>query len=416
MSLPPPTVERAPVASSRPSKADRFFTELLASVDVRVGGDRPWDITVRHPQAAARILADGSLGLGEAYMDGWWDCPRIDEMLLRILQGRLEERAGKRRLIALWITHLLLNRQSRRRAPQVGRVHYDLDVRLFEAMLDSRLAYSCGYWAHEGTLEEAQAAKLDLVCRKLGLRPGMRLLDIGCGWGSLVGYAAQHYGVHCVGITIAREQAEYARQRYAQLPIEIRVQDYRALHAAEGQRFDRVASIGMFEHVGHRNFDDFFDVVRRNLDPTGLCLLHTIGRNRRDTVPDPWMDRYIFPNHELPALSQIADACEGRFVIEDVENFGADYDHTLMHWYRRLEAAWPQLPMHDDERFRRMMRYYLLVCAATFRARINQLWQLVLSPVGVPGGYRRPGAGPGSGAYAPSPSERPVGDRTAQAG
>jgi cyclopropane-fatty-acyl-phospholipid synthase len=389
-------VTHASRAAPRRSKADDLFEELLAGVDVRIGGDRPWDLTVHHPDTANRILAEGSLGMGESYMDGWWDCPRIDELLLRILQGHLDERVGKARMLALGIANLLFNRQSQKRAWQVGRMHYDLDYRVFEAMLDERLNYSCGYWARASTLEQAQSDKLELTCRKLGLQAGMRLLDIGCGWGSLMGYAAENFGVECVGITISAEQAEYARRRYAHLPIEVRLQDYRAFNGDGRQRFDRIASIGMFEHVGHKNYRDFFATVARCLDAAGLCLLHTIGRRRSDTVPDPWIDRYIFPNHELPSLAQIAEACEGSFVIEDVENFGADYDRTLLAWHERLEAAWPALSLHHDERFRRMMRYYLLACAASFRARIDQLWQLVLSPAGVAGGYRRPAIADGS--------------------
>lgn len=385
-----PVARATSTTARRRSKVDQLFEELLASVDVRVGGERPWDITIHHPDTAARVFSDGSLGMGESYMDGWWDSPRIDELLLRILQGHLDDRVGKARVIALHLLDRLVNRQSPQRAWQVGRAHYDLDHRIFEAMLDDRLNYSCGYWARATTLDQAQTDKLELTCRKLGLRAGMRLLDIGCGWGSLMGYAAEHFGVTCVGITISTEQAQYVRQRYAHLPVEVHLQDYRTFNDSGSLRFDRIASIGMFEHVGHKNYRDFFSMALRSLDGTGLMLLHTIGRRRSDTAPDPWIDRYVFPNHELPSLAQITAACEGRFLIEDLENFGADYDRTLMSWHARLEAAWPALSGQHDERFRRMMRFYLLACAASFRARIDQLWQIVLSPSGVAGGYRRP--------------------------
>ena len=213
----------------------------------------------------------------------------------------------------------------------------------------------------------------------------MRLLDIGCGWGSLMGYAAAHYGVACVGVTVSREQVEWARQRYAGLPVEFRLQDYREVD----ERFDRIASVGMFEHVGHKNYRVFMSAVLRCLQPDGLFLLHTIGKNTRRGAIDPWVDRDIFPNGELPSVGQIGDALDDLFVVEDLHNFGADYDRTLMAWHANFEAAWPQFSERLGERFRRMWRYYLLSSAGAFRARDIQLWQWVLSPRGVEGGYRR---------------------------
>jgi cyclopropane-fatty-acyl-phospholipid synthase len=256
-------------------------------------------------------------------------------------------------------------------------------------MLDSRMTYTCGYWAKATNLEDAQAAKLDLICRKLGLRPGMRLLDIGCGWGSLMKFAARHYGVSCVGLTISREQAAHIWENREGLPIETHLGDYRAFNPAGRESFDRIASVGMFEHVGRKNHESFFDMAGRSLKGDGLFLLHTIGKNQRRAGTDPWMDRYIFPNGELPSLGEIADRSESRFVVEDVHNFGADYDRTLMAWHARFDAAWPRFVEAQGERFGRMWSYYLLACAGTFRARTTQLWQVVLSPGGVHSGYHR---------------------------
>jgi cyclopropane-fatty-acyl-phospholipid synthase len=379
---------------ARRSASLALVEQLFASADIRVNGDRPWDIVIHDPRTAGRLLADGSLGLGESYMDGWWDCAELDRMLVQVLQARLEERVSRRRLIALSLANRLLNRQSRRRSWQVGQVHYDLGQPLFAAMLDRRMAYSCGYWARASSLEEAQAQKLERVCRKLGLQAGMRLLDIGCGWGSLMRYAAERFGVHCVGLTVSAEQVKYVQATCAGLPIEVQLQDYRDFGRGGEDHFDRIASIGMFEHVGHRNYLDYFEMARRCLRDDGLFLLHTIARLRSGTTPDPWIDRYIFPNHALPTLGELARASEGRFVIEDVDNFGADYDRTLLAWHANLEQARPQLSGRYDERFFRMMRYYLLLCAASFRVRINQVYQVVLSPNGIPGGYRRPADGP----------------------
>lgn len=363
---------------------------LLDDADVRVDGHRPWDLQVRDPHFATRVLARGSLGLGESYMDGGWDVESLDGFLFRLLDARIDQRAHG--IADIWdaLRAQLLNLQNGRRAFEVGERHYDLGNDLYRAMLGKRLVYSCGYWREAGNLDDAQEAKLDLICRKLGLRPGMRVLDIGCGWGEALKFAAERYGVSGVGITISREQAAYARDLCDGLPIEIRVQDYRELD----EPFDRILSVGMFEHVGVKNYRAYFDVARRCLSAGnadgGLFLLHSIGGNQSVTHTDPWIDRYIFPNSMLPSAAQITEAVEDRFVIEDWHNFGTDYDRTLQAWRSNIESAWDTLPPRYDERFRRMWRYYLAASMASFRARRIQLWQLVLSPDGVPGGYVAP--------------------------
>jgi cyclopropane-fatty-acyl-phospholipid synthase len=363
---------------------------LLDSAGVHPGGDAPSDPQIHDERFYARVLSQGSLGLGESYMDGWWDVASLDGMLTRVLHARLDDR------VPGWASRLddlrawLLNLQTARRARVVGKRHYDIGNDLFHAMLGRRLVYSCGYWRDANDLDAAQEAKLDLVCRKLGLRPGMRVLDIGCGWGEALKFAAERYGVSGVGVTISHEQAEYARRLCDGLPIEIRLQDYRELH----EPFDRIFSIGMFEHVGVRNYRGYFELARRCLvdDPAtggGLFLLHSIGSNRSVRHTDPWIGRYIFPNSMLPSAAQIARSLEGQFVIEDWHGFGPNYDRTLQAWRDNIEAAWDGLPDYD-ERFRRMWRFYLCASMAVFRTRRAQLWQLVLSPRGIPGGYIAP--------------------------
>ncbi len=364
---------------------DRLQT-LLSDADVRVDGSRAWDLQVNDPRLAARVLARGSLGLGESYMDGWWDAGSLDGFLFHLLDARIDQRTHS--IAEIWdaLRAQLLNLQKGHRAFEVGERHYDLGNDLYRAMLGKRLVYSCGYWRQAGNLDDAQEAKLDLICRKLGLRPGMRVLDIGCGWGEALKFAAERYGVSGVGITISREQAAYARELCAGLPIEIRVQDYRELD----EHFDRILSVGMFEHVGVKNYRVYFEVARRCLSDDGLFLLHTIGGNQSVTHTDPWIGRYIFPNSMLPSAAQIATAVEDVFVVEDLHNFGTDYDRTLQAWRANIESAWDGLPERYDERFRRMWRYYLSASMAAFRARRIQLWQLVLSPRGVAGGYIAP--------------------------
>ncbi|GHB15922.1 cyclopropane fatty acyl phospholipid synthase [Modicisalibacter luteus] len=371
---------------SENSDLHNLATELLAKADIRINGSRPWDIQLKSPGVIDRALSEGNLGLGEAYMDGHWDAEELDEFFSRLLRAHLDAEIRPSRLILHALRAKLANLQSFKRAWQVGETHYDLGNDFYAAMLDRRMTYTCGYWRNATTLDEAQEAKLDLICRKLELKPGMRILDIGCGWGSFMAYAAEHYGVECVGITISQEQTDYGKQLMKQgLPVEFRLQDYREV----SESFDAIVSIGMFEHVGRRNHREYMEVAHRCLKDGGMFLLHTIGKNVRESTPDPWIDKYIFPNGDLPSIGQIGDAAGGLFVTEDLHNFGADYDKTLMAWYANFEKAWPQFYDRFGERFYRMWRYYLLSCAAAFRARDIQLWQWVLSKQGILGGYQR---------------------------
>src|SRR5687768_6387699 len=361
----------SPATATRIHPLRQRLERLLAYADVRIDGDREWDLQMHDPRLPMRLLAQGSLGLGESYMDGWWDARSLDGFLYHLLDARVDQRVRGAAAYLDGLRAQLFNLQTRSRSFIVGERHYDLGNDLYASMLGKRLVYSCGYWREANTLDDAQEAKLDLVCRKLGLQPGMRVLDIGCGWGEALKFAAERYGVHGVGVTISREQAAYANDLCSGLPIEIRLQDYRTL--AEGgvdEPFDRIFSIGMFEHVGVKNYPAFFDIARRCLaDDQGLLLLHTIGGSRSRAHTDPWIARYIFPNSLLPSAAQLAAALEGRFVIEDWHNFGADYDRTLQAWRDNIERRWDTLPARYDERFRRMWRFYLATSMAAFRAR-----------------------------------------------
>lgn len=356
----------------------RAIRELLAEAGIRVDGDAPWDMRVLDDEAYRRILGQGSLGLGEAYMDGLWEADRLDEFFHRLLRYDLNEKVGgwqRWRLFGTILRHWLLNPQSPARAFEVGSRHYDIGNDVFEVMLDPSMNYSCGYWADADNLADAQRHKLELICRKLDLQPGERLLDIGCGWGGLAHHAATHHGVEVMGITVSQQQLQFVRQRCVGLPIRVELMDYRDL---KGQ-FDKVVSVGMFEHVGPINYPAYFDTVRRVLADQGLFLLHTIGDYATVPTTDPWIEKYIFPNSKLPSARQLTEALERRFAIEDWHNFGPDYDRTLMAWWSNFDAGWPGLRNRYDLRFHRMWKYYLLSCAGFFRARQGQLWQLVLS-------------------------------------
>ena len=364
----------------------KVIEQILGGAGVGIGEDRPWDIRVKNPEFYNRVLAGGSLALGESYMDGWWDCRALDQFFDRVLSARLDRRVKKSwDLLWLVIRSKLSNRQRPSRAFEIGERHYDIGNDLFSVMLDKRLNYSCGYWDKATTLDEAQEDKLHLICRKIGLAPGMKVVDIGCGWGGFIQYAAETCGADVLGITVSKEQARMARERCKGLPVRVELMDYRDLEGT----FDRIVSVGMLEHVGERNFRTYMQTLHRCLAPDGLFLLHTIGANKSVRDTDPWINKYIFPDSMLPSAKQIATATEGLFVLEDWHSFGPDYDKTLMAWHRNFIDNWDRIKDAYGERFYRMWTYYLLSCAGSFRARRNQLWQIVLSKKGLREGYRR---------------------------
>ncbi len=366
-------------------QAKKVITGYFALADVEVGGNRPWDITIHNEAFYDKVFLKGSLGLGEAYMDGWWDSSDVDQFIYQLLSSHLENYAALP-ISAVWtyFKSYLLNLQSKLGSKKVIDQHYQLGNDLYQEMLDPLMVYSCGYWNKAHSLNEAQCAKFDLICRKLKLERGMKVLDIGCGWGGFEKFAAENYGVSVLGVTLSENQASYGQQLCTGLPVEIQLKDYRELKGS----FDRIVSIGMFEHVGRKNYQNFMKIAKSCLKPDGLFLLHTIGRNTSGSLTDPWIHKYIFPNSLLPSVTQIGSAIENHFVMEDWHNFGTDYDKTLLAWFSKFNASWPKLKDKYDMRFYRMWKYYLLSCAGAFRSRKIQLWQIVLSKHGILGGYQ----------------------------
>ena len=360
------------------------FQELLAPAGISLNGGGPRDIRVLDDRFYTHALPRGELGILDAYVAGWWETHRLDELTASLLTCGTARSTANRGV--LWLANVsarLLNQGSRERPRRVRR-HYNLGNDLFQSMLDPLMVYTCAYWNGAATLDQAQEKKLDLVCRKIGLKPGMRVLDIGCGWGGFARYAAEKYGASVVGITISEEQYSFAKSLCSGFPVSLRVQDYRDV---EDDPFDAVVALGMFENVGHKNYPVFIRTARQLLKAQGLFLLHTIGRNTSAAFLHPWIRQNVFPSGMLPSARQIAAAAEGEFVIEDWHNFGPDYDRTLLAWFENFQAHWPRLRDKYGDRFCRMWKCYLLTCAGAFRTRDLQLWQVVMSPRGVPGGY-----------------------------
>jgi len=356
--------------------------ELLALADVKIDGKRPFDITVHDDRFYKKVLRQRELGLGESYMDGWWDCQQIDVLVEKMLSANLRDKVKITPALAkAFLVSVAFNRQTKTRAKKNASFHYNIGNDLYERMLDKRMIYSCAYWNGVKDLDQAQEAKLDLICRKLQLKPGQTLLDIGCGWGGFSEFAAKNYGVTVTGITPASEQVKLAKKRTQGLKVEILQKDYRDITGM----YDRIVSIGMLEHVGPKNYKKFFDICRKHLNPDGIMLHHTIGLNNTSNSVNPWIDKYIFPGGVIPSLAQISKAVEKRLIIEDVHNIGPDYDKTLMAWHHNFTQHFDEISDHYDQRFYRMWTFYLLICAGAFRARQLELWQIVfrnISPSG----------------------------------
>ncbi len=364
-----------------PQNSESIIRELLDLAGIKVNGADPWDIQVHDKRFYDRVLNESQLGLGESYMESWWDADAVDQFIDHVLKARLDVKVQGNWKIKLHVLRSrLLNLQAPSKAYEVGERHYDLGNDLYCAMLDRRLNYTCGYWKNATNLDDAQEAKLDLVCRKIGLKPGMKVLELGCGWGSFAKYAAEKYGVNVLGVTVSKEQVALGMEMCKGLPVELRLQDYREVQG----KFDAVISIGIMEHIGYKNYRTYMEVVERCLKEDGIAFIHTIGGNLSTYIGDAWSHKYIFPNGMIPSIPQLGAAMQGLFSMEDWHNIGPNYDKTLMAWNANFERAWPSLKAQYGDRFYRMWRYYLLSSAGGFRSRGLQLWQIVMTRMGTP--------------------------------
>lgn len=365
------------------NSAEVRIKQILEPLDIQINGGNPWDIQVNNPECFQQWFSQGTLGIGESYMNGLWDCTGLDELVSRLLAADVHRQFITPGMVLTILTAKVTNRQSIRKSTQVAKEHYDLGNDFYQKMLDPLMQYTCAYWKDADNLEDAQLAKLDLICRKLQLQPGERVLELGGGWGGFAYYAARYYKVSVTSYNISKEQVAYARRFCKGLPVEFIHGDYRE---AQGT-YDKIASIGLMEHVGPKNYQSLMALAAGCLKDDGLFLLHTIGRRDSAVACDPFFDKYIFPGGVLPSVQYIAAACEDILVFEDLHNFGTHYDLTLMQWYQNFNRHWHLFKEQFGERFYRMWRYYLLTSAGSFRSRNNHLWQIVLSK-GIPQGYQ----------------------------
>jgi len=371
-------------------KSEQKVRELLLTSNIEVDGDNPQDIQVHDTSVYDRWLRDGSLGIGESYMEGLWSSNALDQTMKQLIDNmdELESRVKKSPSLILYTLKLkFLNLQNKIGAKRVIEKHYNDDVNLFSEMLDSYMQYTCGYWNRGAKdLEVAQRNKMQLIAEKLHLKPGMQILDMGSGFGGLSYFLATEYDVRVTAVTLSENQHEWATCNFAHPNITFILGDYRDIMSGE---YDRIVSVGLLEHIGIKNYQLFFKKVFSLLKPEGIYLLHTIGSARTTTSTDQWIDKYIFPGGQLPSFKQIVDSIEEPFVIEDWHNFGENYSQTLHAWHHNLKKDWQikTSSILTDKEFR-MWEYYLLSCAGNFEARSSvQLWQIVICKNGVQGGY-----------------------------
>jgi len=352
------------------------ITSYLQRADIEINGTRSWDIQIHDQRVFEAVLKRGSLGLGDAYVDGWWDSPSLDTFFAHLLAAELETEVNPLNLILLRARARILNLQDHIRSRQVVEEHYDLSNEFYSKMLDKNwMQYTCAYYDRVETLDQAQEQKLDQICQKLELKTGEKVLELGCGFGGLAKFATERYGVQFECYNISKEQIAWARNWTKDLPVEIHEKDYRLANGT----FDKVVSIGLCEHVGYKNYRNLMQVAHRCLKDNGLFLLHMIGGNISGVSTDPWLEKYIFPGSVMPSIEQLSRAFQGLFVMEDWHNFGLDYDRTCMAWFENFDRNWSQFKDQYGERFYLMWKYYLLLCAGSFRSRKNQNWEIVLS-------------------------------------
>jgi len=392
--------------------------ELAALAGITVNGPNPWDLKVNDERFYGRVLRQGSLGFGESYMDGWWDCEQIEELFYLIFTSGVRDKIKPNAdLYLAFLKSKLFNMQSKVRSRRVAEDHYDLPTEIYMSFLDPYNQYTSACFEGPEDLNTAQEQTLELICKKLQLKSSDNVLDIGCGWGGFAKFAAEHCGCRVVGVSISSVQIGYAKNYCQGLPVDIIYSDYRDLAPEFTGAFDKVLIRGMIEHVGRKNYRRLMRTVHRCLNDghSSLFLLDTLGGNTSVSMADPWVDEYVFPGGMAPSIEQLGRASQGLFIVEDWHNFGFSYYKTLIGWdgnfeenwdktreqlkpyydntlkawcARNLKGSWSEIKDRYDERFRRKFKYYFLSFAGSIKARRLQQWQIVLSKRGVPGGYK----------------------------
>jgi cyclopropane-fatty-acyl-phospholipid synthase len=338
------------------------------------------------------IITKANLGIAEGYMHG-----KIDVDPLPLFLSLLNDTSiGTRRkekfdVLGMVIGAIeaptqmmgwLFNLQTKELSSRVTKQHYDAGNDLYEVMLGPSMSYTCAYWKDAENLDQAQEAKFNLIMRKLELQPGMKVADLGMGWGTAAAYMHKHGKVNVTGVSLSEKQVEWAQNNLVKDGLRFIWSDYRE-HCEDPDivgTYDRIYSIGMFEHIGPKNYEPFFKCIKALLKPDGLAVVHTIGEPDFVAASDQFLEKYIFPGAVIPTLPMATKAFEHHFILEDFQNFGHDYSKTLAAWHVNSLKFFRENPNAYSPEFQRMWEYYLKMCEALFELRINQLWHFVLSP------------------------------------
>jgi cyclopropane-fatty-acyl-phospholipid synthase len=360
--------------------------KLLDKCNIKINGTNPQDIIVHDDRFYKMVLSSGELGLAESYMYKYWSSNNLYETLYLLSKNfnKLSYIDFNFNDFLNMTKSYLFNNQTIEKALVDVQSHYDIGNDLYTRMLDNNMQYTCAFFQDTNDLNTAQEQKMDLIGQKLNLKPGDTLLDIGCGWGYLINYLSKKYNVQGLGITLSEEQLKYAEINFKNNSnASYKLMDYRNI--PKDMKFTKIVSVGMLEHVGNKNYEEYFDIVHDHLTDDGIALIHTIGcQNSLRGISSgsgsgsKFIDKYIFPNGHIPTWDEISPIVSKKFLIQDWQNFGKYYDNTLQSWYKNINSKWDEIPNYD-EKFKRMWNFYLLGCAANFNLCHMNLWQILIT-------------------------------------
>lgn len=338
------------------------------------------DIIVNNNNFYTKLLKHGEIGLGESYVDKDWDSNNLEETLYNLIinQKKIENAIIKNspNLIIKKLLDIPSDIFSTDNTKNDIKFHYDIGNKLYENMLGKSMLYSCAYFYKQGlSLDEAQYAKLDLIAKKLNLKEGMRVLDIGCGFGTAAIYLSKKFNVNILGISLSKEQINYFNSIYTGTQVQVIYKDYRELTREHNNSYDCIYSIGMFEHIGINNHIDYYNKCFKLLKTNGTMLIHTIVSNKRLYSHNSWITKYIFPGAELPHISDFTKKYTDNWLLQDLQCIGKSYSKTLLAWKKNINDS--SVFNNYDDKFKRTWNYYLLLCSAAFRAREITVFQLV---------------------------------------
>ena len=355
---------------------------LKKHCNITINGNNPQDIIVTNNKFYNMALTNGELGVSESYMYGYWYSNDLYSTIYQLCSNYKSISYYDFNIndVLSILSRKIFNQQTISRALVDVQSHYDIGNDLYTRMLDKNMQYTCGFWQDTNDLDTAQLQKMKIIGQKLNLKPGDTLLDIGCGWGYLINYLSKEYNVKGLGITLSEEQLSYAKNEFKNNEnVDYKLMDYRNI--PKNMKFNKIVSFGMLEHVGVKNYNDYFNIVYDHLENNGLALIHTIGRQSNITnaqATSDFIDKYIFPGSYIPCWEELSPIVSRKFFIHDWHNFGQYYNKTLLAWHKIINSKWNEIPNYNEE-FKKMWNFYLISSAVSFELCHLKLWQILIS-------------------------------------